>query len=61
MKVGGGIMLGHGTGSRGQDPSEEVVTHQPFRVSKFHHFRVRIFGTSDDKERGILVLKPLKS
>jgi hypothetical protein len=61
MKVDRGIELGHGIGSRGQDPSGELLTHHPFRGSTFQHFRVRLFGTSDDKESGILVLKPPKS
>jgi hypothetical protein len=61
MKVDGGIELGHGTGSRGQDPSGDLFTHHPFRGLTFQHFGVHLFSTFDDKELGILVLKPPKS
>jgi hypothetical protein len=41
-----GIAPGHGTGSRGQDPSGELVTRQPFRGSDILEFRGSAFRKS---------------
>jgi hypothetical protein len=56
-KAFGGIAPGHGTGSRGQDPSGELVTRQPFRGSAFQSFGVRHFRNPEDKEPGHFELK----